>query len=199
MRLGPCAVLCSLVGFFAAPLLASQVTKTPGPTIIVNGDPPIPFTPVTTDAWVFGADASGGGYLGFTNETGQTWTRMDVLVTLPTPETITCGGTAFATCTVVNTTPPGSSAGPTSYDVIFGGGPDDPIVNMENFTIDMNNDASTNPNGSGGWPANQDFQALANVPEPGSVLLAALGLLLFGAYRLLFSGLARKRFSKAAN
>lgn len=153
------------------------------PSIIVNGDPPTMFTPEMSATFMFGADNGGGGDFGFTNDTGETWTRLDILVTLPAFEFITCGGASFGTCTVTTTTPAGTS--PASYDIIFGPNPRGGVLNGQNFTIDLNDNGNTNtdPTGTGSWPTDADFTALANVPEPAPIALAGLGLLLLGSSR----------------
>jgi hypothetical protein len=184
--------LVFLIGLVSTPLHAAA---TGSPSIIVNGDPPLNFEIVTNDSFMFGSDPAGGGDFGFTNDTGQTWTRLDIFVTLPAFEFITCGSAAFGTCTVTTTTQPGAS--PASYDLIFGPNPNGGIANGEKFTIDLNDMGLTNtdPAGSGQWGAGTDFTALANVPEPAPIALGGVGLLLLVGYRLLFA----KRFSKAAN
>lgn len=182
MRLAGCAVGVSFIAaFFTLPLYAGGVS----PSIIVNGDPPIPFTVITNDTFTFGSDASGGGDFGFTNDTGQTWTQLNILVTLPTFDTITCGSTAFVTCTVTTTTPPG--AAPAMYDLIFGPDANGGVANGQNFTINLNDSGNTvtDPAGSGSWGPDTDFTAVANVPEPAPVALAGLGLLLLGSGRFL--------------
>lgn len=159
---------------FAITPLVLQASK---PTIIVNGDPP-DITVITNTSFTFGADASGGGDFSFENETGQDWTKLDVFVTLPTFESITCGSIAFVTCTVTTTTPPGAS--PASYDLIFGPNPKGGIRNGATFSIDLNDNAviNTDPNGAGDWGSGTDFDAKANyfAPEPASLMLIALGL-----------------------
>ncbi|MBV8896739.1 MAG: hypothetical protein JO051_09520 [Acidobacteriaceae bacterium] len=173
--------LVSLVGLFTISLCGQGRS----PSIIVNGDPPTLFTPEMSTAFMFGADNAGGGDLGFTNDTGQTWTRLDVFVTLDTFQSITCGSVSFGTCTVTTTTPPGAS--PASYDIIFGPNPKGGILDGQNFTIDLNDNGNTDTSidGPGSWGAGRDFTAVANnySPEPAPVALAGLGLLLLGSGR----------------
>src|ERR1700757_3811638 len=104
--------LCLLAGLFVGKSLATS------PSIIVNGDPPLDFTIVTSTSFGFTSNSSGGGDFGFTNDTGEVWQRLDIFVTLPTFETITCGSVAFITCTVMPTTPVGQS--PITFDIVFG-------------------------------------------------------------------------------
>ncbi|MBV8811778.1 MAG: PEP-CTERM sorting domain-containing protein [Acidobacteriaceae bacterium] len=165
--------------FVTAPL-ALQASH---PTIIVNGDPPN-ITVITNTSFTFGANSSGGGDFSFQNETGQNWTKLDIFVTLPTFQSITCGSVAFVTCTVTTTTPAGAS--PASYDLVFGPDPNGGILNGELFSINLNNNAVINldPNGVGDWGPGRDFDAKANffTPEPGSWMLIALGLTALGGF-----------------
>ncbi len=170
--------------FLAIAPVALQASK---PTIIINGDPPN-VTVIANTSFTFGADASGGGDFSFQNETGQNWTKLDVFVTLPAFESITCGSVAFVTCTVTTITPAGAS--PASYDLIFGPDPKGGILNGETFSIDLNDNAviNTDPNGVGDWGPGTDFNAKANdfAPEPVSWMLIVFGLVGLGglgAYR----------------
>jgi hypothetical protein len=169
--------------YFLAMLLAMTPLALQGskPTIIVNGDPP-DITVVTDTLFTFGADAAGGGDFSFQNETGQDWIKLDIFVTLPAFESITCGSIAFVTCTVTTTTPTGAS--PASYDLIFGPNPSGGILKGQTFSINLNNNAVviTDPNGVGDWGAGTDFEAKANdfAPEPASAILMALGLIGLG-------------------
>src|SRR5581483_5111936 len=119
--------------------------------------------------------------------------------TLATPETITCDSSVFTSCVIEMTSPVGTL--PVSYDAIFGPDPSGGVAIGERFTVNLNADGNTNtdPNGSGAWPADTDFRAVANVPEPESLVLGATGLMFLAGYFVFFSGFARKRFSKAAN
>ena len=175
---------------FAIAPLALQAAK---PTIIVNGDPP-DITVVTNTSFTFGANSSGGGDFSFQNETGQDWTRLDIFVTLPSFESITCGSISFVTCTVSTTTTPGAS--PADYDLIFGPNPSGGIRNGETFSINLNDNAVINidPNGTGEWGPDTDFNAIANdfAPEPASWILMILGIFGLGGF------LAREQAQEAA-
>jgi hypothetical protein len=149
-------------------VLRLQASPQPNdPRIILNGthDPLGPFTLIMGLDFTFMADASGGGMLSFTNDSGEDWTSLEIEAPAPLPtDVITCGGTSFATCTVLF-----ESSGFAIID--FSGGPG--ILNGENFTIDL---------GPSGWPPNGQFRAFANVPEPGTLALFIIGLgPLFGA------------------
>ena len=179
--------------------LASIAVPCWADSIIINGDPPVDFTIVTTDSFTFGANSQGGGDFGFTNETGHVWTQLDILFTLPTFQSITCGSVSFVTCTVNILS--GVTETPVRYDVVFGPNPIGGITNTQNFTVNLNDNGivNTEPNGSGSWPASEDFGAVANAPEPGTWVLAALGILFLLAYCLRALAFGSKRFSKAAN
>lgn len=185
-------LLCSAVGLsfmttlFALPLCASK-----SPSIIVNGDGPDP-TSVTTNTFGFGADAMGGGDFVFTNDSGNDWTRLDITFTLPVLEAIFCSTNVYATCTQTTQSTPNGVL----YDLILSGQiiSTDAITNGESFTINLNNNGSTAPDGAGNWPPGADFTAVANVPEPSPALLAGLGLLLFGAGRFLIRRFRAKAF-----
>jgi hypothetical protein len=186
------AALCLVLVFFTVPSFGSS--------IIINGDPPTTFTPVTRRSFTFGSNASGGGDTGFTNESGETWTRLDVLFTLPILKDIMCQSPVFVTCTMT-TSPPTTTGGLVSYDLMFGPAPQGGIFNGENFEVNLNDNGfeNTDPNGAGSWTPGEQFTAVANAPEPGSFLLGCLGFLLVGFYSLRAAGLVPKRFSKAAN
>ena len=185
------AALSVVLGLFAIPCFAES--------IIINGDPPVDFTIVTTTSFGFGSNQFGGGDFGFTNASGQVWTRLDVLVTVAHFEGITCGSLAFGTCTVTPLTSVTES--PITFDIVFGPNTSGGIANSENFTVNLNDNGleNTDPNGAGSWTPGREFTAVANAPEPGSFLLGCLGLSLVGCYCLRASGLLPKRFSKAAN
>jgi hypothetical protein len=185
------AVVCLPFALLAVPCFAES--------IIINGDPPVNFTIVTSTSFNFGSDSSGGGDFGFTNETGQTWTTLDVIVTVASFEPITCGSVAFVTCTVIPLTPVNQS--PVTFDIMFGPNPSAGITNLENFTINLNENGNqnTDPNGAGGWTPGREFAAVANAPEPGTLVLGVLGVLFLAIYSLPRLALGSKRFSKAAN
>jgi hypothetical protein len=78
--------------------------------------------------------------------------------------TIECGfglGHFFASCTK---TPPPSGGNVYRFD-FFGGNPW-PVGGSEEIII----------TGFGQWPDNTTFQAIANIPEPATMLLTATGL-----------------------
>jgi hypothetical protein len=151
--------------------------------------------PVTSNTFGFGSDANGGGDYAFTNDSGQNWTRLDFIFSLPQLEVITCQTDLYATCTQTTTNTPNG----VMYDLIMSGQmtPGDAIDATTSFSINLNNGGSTTADG-GSWPVDTDFTALANVPEPASVALGGLGLLVLAGY-CLFSAFGPKRFSKAAN
>ncbi len=164
--------------FFLALLcgLAPAMLQASRPTIIINRDPP-DITVITNKSFTFGADSSGGGVFSFQNETGVTWFELDILVTLPPSVTaITCGSPAFVVCTPI---PPHDSV--SFWDISFGPNPNGGIPNGDTFSINLNNDAVVNmdPNGTGDWGADRQFNAIANqdVPEPASWLLMGAGML----------------------
>ena len=144
------------------------------PTIIIDRDPPDPTIIVSTD-FTFGANNLGGGDLSFQNESGQNWRELSIMVSLPSPQAITCGPGPFNTCTISSTPLDGSEL----YSIIFGpttngGG----IANGDFFSVDLN-DQGTDPNGAGSWGPGNDFSARANAyaPEPAAPALIALGML----------------------
>lgn len=199
MRLRSSALMSAVIGLLTIPGVGSAARVGAGPSIIVNGDPPTTFQPVATDTFGFGSDVNGGGDFGFTNNTGQAWTRLDVFFTLTAGAKISCDSSVFSACTIEMVSPAGTA--PVSYDAIFGPDLAGGVLTGENFTINLNNDGNTNtdPNGSGAWPADTDFTAVVNAPEPRSVLLGGAGLVFLCGYFVFFAGFTRKRFSKAAN
>ena len=190
-RLANAAALCLLVVLFTVPCFSES--------IIINGDPPLDFTVVTATSFGFGSNELGGGNFGFTNASGQAWTRLDVLVTLAHFEPITCGSASFATCTVTPLTSVTES--PVTVDIVFGPNAAGGIANNENFTVNLNDNGveNTDPNGAGSWVPGREFTVVANAPEPAAWGLSVLGVLFLGIYSLPRFALASKRFSKATN
>lgn len=176
LRIG-CLLL--LVALFAPLANANSVPST-DPRIIIN-DPPNPactsVTSITGTTFAFMADANGGGFLCFTNDTGTPWLNISITVPLPLnatfPDDFFCDSDTFATCTF--------SLSGNILTIFFTDGalPDDGT----NFNIDLNSDNPT------GWGPNASFTAVANVPEPGtlSLFLAGIGTLV-----------ARRRLRKGA-
>ncbi len=150
------------------------------------GDPPS-GTPLTSNFFTFGTNQAGGGILAFVNESGELWTSLNFRVTLPINSAITCiPAPFFSSCqfSIVNVLPGGVNAlfdlgvsNPTS----LGG-----IANHEFFTINLNDfvngQPNLDPNGAGGWGADNEFVAVANasVPEPATGALFLFGVLLAG-------------------
>jgi hypothetical protein len=152
------------------------------------GDPPA-GTPITSNFFTFGTNEAGGGILAFVNESGELWTSLNFLVNLPINSAITCvPAPFFSSCqfSIVNVLPGGTTA-------LFNLGVSNPtslggIANHEFFTINLNDFVNGQPNldpdGSGGWGADNEFAAVANasasVPEPATDALFLLGILLAG-------------------
>ena len=144
-------------------------------------------TPLTSNFFTFGTNQAGGGILAFVNESGELWTSLNFLVTLPINSAITCiPGPFFSSCqfSIVNALPAAGTA-------LFSLGVSNPtslggIANHEFFTINLNDfvngQPNLDPNGSGGWGADNEFTAVANasVPEPATAALFLLGILLAG-------------------
>ncbi len=142
--------------------LRLQATPQSGdPRLIINNghDLADPLTVIMGLEFTFMADASGGGVLDFTNGSGEKWTSLKIETRGTPPEnTIICGGTAFATCSVQ----PQPEDGFTVIDFSGGAG----IPNGGDFTIDL---------GTSGWRPDEQFRAFAN-PEPGTLTLFMIGL-----------------------
>lgn len=163
------------------------------------GDPSA-GTPITSDFFSFGTNQAGGGILAFVNESGELWTSLNFLVTLPINSAITCiPAPFFSSCqfSIVNVLPGAT-------DALFDLGVSNPtslggIANHEFFTINLNDlvngQPNLDPNGSGGWGPDNEFAATANastsVPEPATNALFLLGVLLAGVA-------SRKRLRAAA-
>lgn len=167
-------------------LLAGAAARaTPIDPVFEMGDP-AGGTPIFSNFFSFTSDALGGGVLSFINESGNLWTKLNFLVILPADVTITCiPGPFFSSCqfSVIQQLPGGNA----EFDIGVGnpterGG----IASGVFFTINLNDfvNGQTNPdpNGAGGWGADNSFQAEANdfAPEPASWLLLLLGLMLIG-------------------
>jgi hypothetical protein len=162
-----------LTALVAAPCLLAR------PSIIINGDPPDP-TIIFSSSFSLTADESGGGNLSFVNGSGTRFTELDIFVSLPMLEAITCGPGPFITCTP---TPLGAPTDkPLPFDIIFGPAPGGGIAPGEGFSINLNNDGTTNkdPNGPGDWGSNTTFEVIANTPEPAVWAMTAVGILATG-------------------
>ncbi len=186
----PTSVLALLLA--SAPLTL-QASK---PSIIVNGDPP-DATIITNTSFEYYANSRGGGDFSFRNETGQSWTQLDVFVTLPSPVTaITCESLAFVICTA---TPPNAMM--MQWDITFGPNPKGGIPNGATFSINLNNNGTVNmqPDGVGDWGSRTEFDDIANkgVPEPASWALMRIGALCLAAICVKRSALASRRASRS--
>ncbi len=144
------------------------------PSIIINGDPPDPAV-IFSNFFSFTADAAGGGDFSFINGSTDQWTSLDVFVTLPAFEPITCGSNAFFTCTVIPLAP--TTTTPLPFDILFGPAPNGGIAPGEGFSVDLNDNGGTDPTGSGSWGDDTVFNSDANSPEPAAWALTAAGLL----------------------
>jgi|KBSMisStaDraftv2_1062788.scaffolds.fasta_scaffold784124_2 hypothetical protein len=172
----------------SALLTGAALRAEPIDPVFQMGDPDA-GTPITSNLFTFGTNQAGGGILAFVNESGELWTNLNFLVTLPINSAITCiPSPFFSSCqfSIVDVLPGGSSA-------LFSLGVSNPtslggIANHEFFTINLNDfvngQPNLDPNGSGGWGIDNEFAAVANastsVPEPATDALFLFGILLAG-------------------
>lgn len=163
---------------FALTAIALATSSLQGsPSIIFNSDPPNP-TVIVNNFFSFTSDSAGGGDFSFVNGSTSQWVRLDVYVSLPELEPITCGPGPFITCTPTPLAP--STATPLPFDIVFGPAPNNGIAPGTNFSIDLNDNGTTNtdPNGSGSWGPNTVFNVVVNnAPEPSAWGLSGIGLL----------------------
>jgi hypothetical protein len=166
--------------FSALALVVAPCAVQAGNPHIIIKDPPENATPITSNTFTFGADASGGGVFFFQNESGKNWFSMGVEVVLPAFTSITVTPGPFLSDTIVQT-PQGDNQ--VLYDIIFG-----PTANAipvgTVFSINLN-DSGDDPNGVGSWGPGNDFSAESNVaisPEPSAALLLLAGGLLTGLF-----------------
>ena len=132
--------------------------------------------------FTFSADAFGGGILSFHNVSGQTWTNL--LITTGSnpffvdPSAIQCRTNAFVSCVPLN-------LGGGTTGIFFFGTNDSfhGIPNFDAFEINLNDTFGGASGGS--WGANRSFVAAANVPEPATLTLFAVGLAALVARRKL--------------
>ena len=169
------------VALIAVPL----VSQAGNPHIIINSDPPNPIV-LVSQAFELSANALGGGYFVFQNESGVSWEELTVKATLPNDTTITCGPGPFVTCTI-GSSPSGNES---LYTLVFGPTAAGGITSGQIFTVDLN-DSGTDPNGAGSWGEGNQVKALANdpavvgTPEPSALALAFCGLLAVGGLQKL--------------
>lgn len=174
-----------------------------GATIKLSGntDPaacPISDICITNDSFDILTNSGGGGYFNAFNQQDENITGLLFDLDYVDP-TCTPGGTAtpvslqldptfylqYATTglSVSSDQSCTSQAGVGEYqlDLFFTPG----IATASVFSIDLNSDGSTDPNGTGGWIPSTDSPVQTTIPEPGTLAAGASGLLLlgFGLYR----------------
>jgi hypothetical protein len=142
--------------------------------------------PIFGLTFTFSANGQGGGFLDFINKSGVDWTNL--LVTTLLPE-----GTSFPedyfffdpnvdnAFENVQATLNGNVLSILYFDAPQEGeGEIGTIFDDEIFAINLNNllngSITRDPDGSGGWGANHQFRAQANVPEPATWFLLVTGL-----------------------
>ncbi len=159
------AILVLLVAL-CAPLAQADPITPNDPRIIIN-DPPTctTITSIFGTTFTFTADGSGQGFLCFLNESTVPWFNISINVPQPPntifPDSFDCQSNVFSTCTF--------SLSGNILNIFFTGGtlPDDGTL----FTIDL-----SSPDTLTGWGPNATFTAAANIPEPGTMSLLAIGL-----------------------
>ena len=153
MTLWRALLLTAVVTFCAARLQA-------GPHVIIHDPQDAVINPVGL-IFTFDSDSSGGGVLMFTNASGVNWFNLYVFTPPPEPlAPISCGGDSFASCVVL--------PGEFGYfaTIAFTGAPG--ITNGEVFFADL---------GTTEWTPDAQFLAVANMPEPTTMLLLAGGII----------------------
>lgn len=110
----------------------------------------------------FSTPPSGKGFLTFTNHTGVNWTSLKLIESGVPAGAITCLTDLFH-CSVF------SSNGNTIILLTTSGGNFSGITNGMTFQIGFQCK-------NGCWPGNEDFTAIANVPEPGTIALVLTGI-----------------------
>lgn len=167
-------------------------------TFVLSGDQDPACTAgyvcIINNSFTFSVDATGGGYIKVINSELLNITSLDFDVQYESP---TCPGFAggieatvdptftnmfgsdsltFTQNTACSSSKPG--AADFLLDLTFGPGVPPGFI----FNISLNDDASTTVDGAGGWVPNSTSTAVAGTaspaPEPGSVAIAASGLIL---------------------
>lgn len=163
-------------------------------TFQLVGSDPSPI-PITGSTFTFGANANGGGIYEFMNATGGVLTSLTFIADIPNPGYLG-GGCPPPAPNIYNVSVTGltntgfSTAGTTI------GCPDHFVLHIYGtnllsgsgvFTINLNDDSTTDPDGYGGW-AGAEFSstityAVTTVPEPATFALMAAGLASLAIYR----------------
>jgi PEP-CTERM motif len=167
-----------LLSFLLASVALARADGIPTDPNIDVSDPPCvsDCPPAAGLTFAFGSNAAGGGIVQFTNASGQNWTNL--LITaggdpfFVDESAITCTSNAFLNCAVEDLE--GGMSGIFLSGVLpsnseFGARG---IFSGDAFSINLNDVDSS----GGSWGADRDFSAAANVPEPNTLYLLAIGL-----------------------
>ena len=128
----------------------------------------------------FTTSGNNGGVFNLQNVSGSNWFNLKLTETGVPASAIKCHTNLFAACTVT------TKNGVTTIMVAGTSRHLPGIQNLAYFQINLNCPPGLNP--CKPWPTGVHFQAVANVPEPGTIAMVGTGLgILFNRRRKLFT------------
>ena len=181
--------IASILVLSASATVRADGIPTDGKVVVGHGTDPAVPQPCGT-MFNVPLNGNGGGIKNCFNDSGETWTGLDITAMIPVGDTVKCSSDIFASCTFTATLV--GKSGKEKVDVFLTGG-DIPSSSFDTpsseFFLNFNNSGSS-PSGSGGWFGADDgklngvvkVQALVSAPEPSVailVLVGGLGVLCF--------------------
>jgi hypothetical protein len=122
-----------------------------------------------------------GGVFNFKNVSGSNWFNLKLTEKGVPASAVSCRTNIFATCKVTTNSNGGTTIMVSGTSSSLPG-----VLNQGGFQIELH--CPPGVGNCGPWPAGVKFQGLANVPEPGTMVMVATGVgILFNRRRKLFT------------